>query len=103
MKSYDNYAQLELLSTHPTDSLLYPPTIKTVQPVSLKGRIAIAARQLGEACIRFLVGSSSPVIRQKRDRTGNVYFTVSDPITGISHRCSTEDEVREWLENRYHG
>lgn len=103
MKSYDNYAQLELLSTHSTDSLLYPPSIKTVQPVSLKDQIAIAARQLGEACIQFLVGSSSPVIRQKCDRTGNVYFTVYDPITGISHRCRTEDEVREWLENRYHG
>lgn len=105
MKSYDNYAQLELLSTHSTDSLLYPPTAKPSQPNPVPAQpgkqIAIAARQLGAACVRFLTGDTSPTIRQRRDRSGELYFTVHDPISGANHRFSTEQDVRTWLEGRY--
>lgn len=101
MKSYDNYAQLELLSTHSTDSLLYPPTVKPAARASLRDRFAAVIHQASTACVQFLIGSSSPTIRQRRDRTGKQYFLVQDPVSGKSRRFSSEQDVREWLDGRY--
>lgn len=40
-------------------------------------------------------------IRQRRDRHGNLWWHVYDPITNHSVRLSSEAEVRVWIEQSY--
>jgi hypothetical protein len=98
----DVYAQLELLNS--TESRLYPPTgvPASAPPRTLPQQIVNLARRAVLGCVKFLVGSTDPVIRQKRDRTGRICFVVWDPIKGQSQRFYTEQALRVWLENRYH-
>ncbi|NJM65993.1 MAG: hypothetical protein HC851_10165 [Acaryochloris sp. RU_4_1] len=40
-------------------------------------------------------------IRQRRDRQGNLWWIVYDPITNQSAQLASEDEVRLWIEQFY--
>jgi len=51
---------------------------------------------------KFAIGSSDPVVQQRRDRQGHAYYAVYDPTTGQRSIFTTEAEVRAWLEQRYH-
>lgn len=57
-------------------------------------------------CLQILgdlfLHSSEPKIQQKRDRSGNLYFKVYDPMTQHSCTLDSEREVRVWLEKRYY-
>ena len=57
---------------------------------------------LGERLTTFATGSSDPVVRQKRDRQGQVYYSIYDPISRCHTTCASEAEVRSWLEQRYY-
>ncbi|BAU15407.1 hypothetical protein LEP3755_59650 [Leptolyngbya sp. NIES-3755] len=46
--------------------------------------------------------SSEPRVWQRRDRSGQTYWQVYDPETNRSARLSSEQEVRQWLEQRYY-
>lgn len=50
---------------------------------------------------KFAVGSSEPVVEQRWDRQGCRYYVVFDPRTHARTICSSESEVRAWLEQRY--
>ncbi|NCJ04936.1 hypothetical protein GS597_00045 [Synechococcales cyanobacterium C] len=41
-------------------------------------------------------------IRQRRDRKGNLWWDVYDPITNQYASLASEDEVRIWIEQSYH-
>ena len=43
-----------------------------------------------------------PRIKQRRDRSGEAFWQVYDPLTGKSARLNSELEVRFWLEQRYY-
>jgi YD repeat-containing protein len=45
--------------------------------------------------------SDEPQVRQRRDRSGQIYWLVYDPETNRSARLSSEQEVRQWLEQRF--
>ncbi|MBI4779801.1 MAG: hypothetical protein HY785_00610 [Oscillatoriophycideae cyanobacterium NC_groundwater_1537_Pr4_S-0.65um_50_18] len=45
--------------------------------------------------------SDEPRIWQKRDRFGEVYWHVYDPIRDRHFRFTTEQEVRQWLEQKF--
>ncbi len=49
----------------------------------------------------FTSVSDEPRIWQKRDRFGNVWWYVYDPISHRSIQFSSEQEVRRWLEKRF--
>lgn len=46
--------------------------------------------------------SSEPQVWQQRDRSGQTYWQVYDPETSRSASLSSEQEVRQWLEQRYY-
>lgn len=46
--------------------------------------------------------SSEPRVWQKRDRFGQIYWQVYDPIRDRSARFSSEQEVRQWLEENFY-
>lgn len=52
------------------------------------------------------IGSSEPIVQHRiykgGDRHGQSYYTIYDPVTHQRTRCSSEAEVREWLEQRYY-
>ncbi|WNZ25808.1 hypothetical protein HJG54_25205 [Leptolyngbya sp. NK1-12] len=46
--------------------------------------------------------SNEPQIWQKRDRFGQVYWQAYDPIRDRFARFSSEQEVRQWLEQNFY-
>lgn len=77
---------------------------QSAQPREQKGwsqRFSHYRRRVGHQCLRFLVGSREPKITPRRDRNGNPYYEIYDPISGDRCSCATEQEVRVWLEQRY--
>ncbi|MEB3355716.1 MAG: hypothetical protein VKK04_03155 [Synechococcales bacterium] len=53
------------------------------------------------AFINLAAGKREPIVEMRRDRQGNVFYTVYDPTTGQRTVCASEQEVRVWLEERY--
>jgi len=52
---------------------------------------------------RALVSSNhEPQVKQKCDRYGNKYWQVDDFDSNQSYTFGSEQDVRVWLENRYH-
>jgi hypothetical protein len=43
-----------------------------------------------------------PQVRQKCDRFGNQYWQVYDFYTNKSYTFGSEQDVKVWIENRYH-
>ncbi len=50
---------------------------------------------------RSMAPSGEPVIKTWRDRQGQMFYAVYDPTTGQRLTCSSEAEVRQWIEQRY--
>lgn len=65
-----------------------------------RGRISWFDRLL-QSLLNTLGGRSEIRISEKRDRAGNSYFQVFDPVSGTSQRFGSEHEVRVWLDQRY--
>lgn len=65
--------------------------------------LTATAAGVANRAVAFLTGEGygEPRIQENRDRTGNVYFSVVDPITNQVQTFESEHEVRVWLENRY--
>lgn len=49
----------------------------------------------------LLRDGSEPRIRQITDRTGQTYWQVYDPQCQRCITCTSEDEIRQWFEQRY--
>jgi len=58
--------------------------------------------QVWHEIVLKLTPSNDPQIYEKRDRHGNTYFHVYDPLTGLSSTFSSEDEIRIWLDQRFY-
>lgn len=41
-----------------------------------------------------------PKIKQKCDRSGNIYWQIYDPVSGYCFSLGSEQEVRAWLDTR---
>ncbi|HEY9657785.1 MAG TPA: hypothetical protein V6C65_04915 [Allocoleopsis sp.] len=52
---------------------------------------------LTDACDAY----PEPQVWQKRDRQGHLCWHAYDPMTRRSFWCESEDEMRQWLEERY--
>lgn len=63
--------------------------------------LSFIARFLEQYFLAPMSHLDEPKIWEKRDRSGNVFYKVYDPITGISNQFSSDLEVRIWLEERY--
>ena len=89
-----------------SNSLLFKPENASSEIVSAKTLRCNAARSVSfrsfwEGLLTLLCRRKEPKIWRKRDRAGNWYFQVFDPITGASSILESEQEVRVWLEKRY--
>ena len=49
-----------------------------------------------------LLQGSEPKIIQKTNKKGSLFWQVYDPVTGERKNLVSEQEVREWLDNRYY-
>ena len=56
----------------------------------------------GQWLLAAATGSSDPIVRQRRDRHGQTYYTIYDPISQRRTTCASETEVRAWLDQRYY-
>lgn len=77
-------------------------------PVAKPVKVALLRQvwDLGTGAIATLLywfaSSNEPVIREKRDRSGQLFWEVCDPKTGYRARFVSQDEVLQWLEERWH-
>lgn len=58
--------------------------------------------QVGNYFAHQLIQGQEPHIRQQRDRFGETVYHVYDPVTKQSAKYSTEEEVKIWLDERFH-
>jgi hypothetical protein len=58
-------------------------------------------RHWAETLMNWAAGQSEPRIDHRRDRQGNSYLEVYDPISDKTQTFDTPHEVRVWLEQRY--
>ncbi|NEP80029.1 MAG: hypothetical protein F6K39_18805 [Okeania sp. SIO3B3] len=49
-----------------------------------------------------LLKGSEPKIIQKTNKKGSFFWQVYDPVTGERKNLISDQEVREWLDNRYY-
>jgi hypothetical protein len=50
----------------------------------------------------LVISNHEPLVSQKCDRFGNQYWQAYDFHTNKSYTFSSEQDVRVWIENRYH-
>ncbi|NJL41258.1 MAG: hypothetical protein HC840_15155 [Leptolyngbyaceae cyanobacterium RM2_2_4] len=67
-----------------------------------KSKFLTGLGQVLLSILEILSGNKEPKISQRRDRRGESFWRVYDPITGESARFNSELEVRFWLEQRYY-
>ncbi len=93
-------------SSHPHAIVLeqYPSDIHTSRLNTLWRRIKtwVSPDAIWSTIAKRAAGSSDPIIEQRRDRQGYAYYIVYDPTTQERSICSSETEVRAWLERRYY-
>ncbi|MBD0335378.1 MAG: hypothetical protein ICV62_07815 [Cyanobacteria bacterium Co-bin13] len=59
-------------------------------------------QRLLETVLDKLAPREQPQIRRYTTRQGEPAWTVYDPVDGSTHRFSSEEDVRIWLEQRYY-
>ena len=87
------------LPSHPQSiqsNLTAPPYISAVKTL----RQSLSA--LGRSLQNLFLSGHEPVIEEKRDRAGTLYWRVYDPITQNRRFFYSEDEIRVWLDQRYY-
>jgi hypothetical protein len=57
--------------------------------------------KVNRAIATRITHSSDPIVNERCDRQGNVYYQVYDPHTCKSTVFGSEAEIRYWLEQRY--
>lgn len=61
-----------------------------------------ATQVMEQVLCSLLFQESDPVISERRDRSGTLYYRVYNPRDGKTYYFTSENEVRIWLERRYH-
>ena len=79
-----------------------PSKLTPTSPISVAKTLGQGLAALGRRMQKKLVGSHEPVIEERRDRTGALYWRVYDPITQDRKFFYSEDDVRVWLDQRYY-
>ena len=50
----------------------------------------------------LVISNREPQVQERHDRYGNQYWQVRDFNSNTSYTFGSEQDVRAWLENRYH-
>jgi hypothetical protein len=58
-------------------------------------------KRIWDRFVQYCLGNPEPRITLKRDRSGEHYWVVYDPISNQSTAFWSANEVRIWLEERY--
>lgn len=69
-----------------------------VVPIGLK----ISLSRFRQALSRAFSLSKEPAISEQKDRQGNAYYRVYDPVEDIHHIFTSEEAVRIWLEEHHY-
>jgi hypothetical protein len=83
--------------------------LKQLSEISQINRQTMPKRilELWHTACRFaswlLIDPTQPLIHEKRDRHGRLYWKVYDPRTGHSIICDSEQEVCVWIEEHWFG
>jgi len=97
MKSYDLYAELELISSE--DKQKVARSFKSSQ----RDKSAFkTVWKFAQGIYKRMAEMSEPSVMKRCDRQGNSYYEIYDPVSRQRFYCETESEVRAWLEQRYY-
>lgn len=59
-------------------------------------------KALWQGFVKTAIGSNELQVWQTTDTDGYLYWRAYDPLTRESAICDSEDEMRAWIEQRYH-
>lgn len=82
-----------------------PTTVTELIERNRVGKVAPQSNRLKEILshlLQLVSPSNQPKITQRVDRSGEVIWTVYDPITKNAMQFGSETEVRTWLDQRYY-
>lgn len=73
-----------------------------MKSISTQSKFTAISHQFVQGLLTLFAGNSEPRIRQLRDRSGNLYFRIYDPLTQQTYSFDSDAEVRVWLDRRYY-
>jgi hypothetical protein len=65
-------------------------------------RFTAILSRLGNSLQTLFLSGSEPKVYLRRDRNGQTYLKIYDPISRQFFYCETQTEARAWLEQRYY-
>jgi hypothetical protein len=75
--------------------------LKVPQTVRLEQRLKMIVGKVKTAIANLALCRSELKVSERRDRQGNLYYQVYDPLTRRFTNFGSEAEIRYWLEQRY--
>ncbi len=82
--------------------LFTPQTgLKMPQTARLEQRFKLMMGKVKTAIANLALCRSELKVSERRDRQGNLYYQVYDPLTRRFTNFGSEAEIRYWLEQRY--
>lgn len=74
----------------------------STQPNSTAFQPIAFLKTLWQGFAKTLIGGNELQVWQTSDIDGYIHWRAHDPLTGESAICDSEDEMRAWIEQRYH-
>ncbi len=95
----DNFISEGKKNTHQELELIFKPE---PMPKAEKAKFVLWLSKVCKLFVETLTQPKQPRIRLRKNKTGEVRWSVNDPITGRRAVLYSEEEVRIWLEQLYY-
>ena len=95
----DNLISEGKTNTHQELELIFKPEL---MPKAEKAKFVLWLSKVWKLFVETLTQPKQPRIRLSKNKTGEVRWSVNDPITGRRAVLYSEEEVRIWLEQLYY-
>jgi hypothetical protein len=82
-----------------------PITVNELIERNRVGKVAPRSRQFKKILShlsQLFLPTNEPQVRQRVDRSGELIWTIYDPMTKAIMQFASETEVRTWLDQRYY-
>ncbi|GAB4144044.1 MAG: hypothetical protein Fur0046_21360 [Cyanobacteria bacterium J069] len=95
------------ISANPLDQPIDQPgsvenLSQSIKQGNLKGNLTPhRLSDLWQNLVGFLAGTSEPKIQELSHKNGSIVWEIYDPYTQSKTICTSENEVRQWIEQRY--
>ena len=87
----------QLINYHELELMIHKKSDKQTE-----SRFASILNRIWNGIVRSIATPNEPIIHSRKDKSGNSYWAVHDPLLGHRVFFNSETEVRAWLDRRYY-